>query len=209
MEIAPIALFALHPFLRICVKWSTTSQCKQWLQSNRTKPQIEEWTFIFGFLGEHVHGFLPFHRNRAIHSLKQVFINLKGGMYSLERPVFGFVYHPANSESEDHHSHEMYLITWDGRPLHVHGFSGITSFNAGHRHQYAGTTEPAPSGVPHTHGYYTATSFDDGHTHVIRGVTGPAIPIPGGGHYHFFEGVTTVNGRIPHTHTYSGRTASD
>ncbi|WP_018132354.1 YmaF family protein [Effusibacillus pohliae] len=129
-------------------------------------------------------------------------------MEKKEQPVFGIMYHAGDSDAEGEHSHDMYLITWDGRPLHVHNFAGVTSFDVGHRHRYAGTTQPAPSGVPHTHGYYTITSFDDGHMHVIRGVTGPAIPAPGGGHYHLFEGVTTVSGRIPHTHYYSGRTTA-
>jgi len=49
------------------------------------------------------------------------------------------------------HSHILYLTSWDGRPIHRHHFSGITSINVGHDHKYAGTTEPAPTGVPHTH----------------------------------------------------------
>jgi hypothetical protein len=56
---------------------------------------------------------------------------------------------------------------------------------------------------------YTETTFNDGHTHFIRGTTGEAIPIPGGGHYHYFEGVTTVNGRHPHAHEYQGRTGNE
>jgi hypothetical protein len=128
-----------------------------------------------------------------------------------EQPVFGIVYHsevgPASDPGSDSsHAHDVYLITWDGRPLHVHEFSGITSFDVGHRHAYAGTTRPAPSGVPHTHVYFAVTSLDDGHEHGIRGQTGPAIPLPGGGHYHLFSGVTTVNGRVPHIHSYSGAT---
>lgn len=124
----------------------------------------------------------------------------------MEKPVCGIVYHLGETDS-DSHSHEFFLVTWDGRPVHIHSFSGVTSFDAGHRHRYAGMTEPAPSGAPHTHLYSTVTSFEDGHTHVIRGRTGGAIPVPGGGHYHVFEGMTTVNGLIPHTHTYSGRTS--
>ncbi|MGP7816613.1 YmaF family protein [Niallia sp. 01092] len=104
------------------------------------------------------------------------------------------------------HAHNLYITSWNGRPVHVHKFSGVTSFDNGHRHQYAGTTEPAPSGVPHTHRYFTFTSFDDGHKHEIRGVTGPAISLPNGGHYHEFRGSTTVNGANPHRHRYSGRT---
>ena len=94
-------------------------------------------------------------------------------------------------------------------PAHVHEFQGVTSFDVGHNHGYAGTTEPAPSGVPHTHRYFTFTSVDDRHRHEIRGITGPDIYLPNGGHYHEFSGFTTVNGAIsvnPHRHSYSGRT---
>lgn len=127
----------------------------------------------------------------------------------MESPVFGIVYHGNAAEDETEHAHDIYLIVWDGRPVHVHRFSGVTSFDAGHRHQYAGTTEPATTGVPHMHGYFAITTFNDGHTHTIRGVTGPAIDLPGGGHYHVFEGVSTVNGLNPHSHRYSGRTGNE
>ncbi|WP_420802076.1 YmaF family protein [Tumebacillus flagellatus] len=112
-------------------------------------------------------------------------------------------------EAGEPHSHQVFLLSWDGRAVHVHHFSGTTSFDVGYRHRDAGTTEPAPSGVPHTHRYATSTTFDDGHRHHLHGTTGPAIPLPGGGHYHFFEGVTTGNGRIPHTHHYRGKTGGE
>jgi len=51
------------------------------------------------------------------------------------------------------------------------------------------------------------TTFNDGHKHEIRGMKCPAIPLPGGGHYHNFHGVTTVNGAHPHSHKYSGNTS--
>jgi hypothetical protein len=92
-------------------------------------------------------------------------------------------------------------------PVHVHEFAGVTSFDAGHHHQYAGVTEPAPNEVQHVHQYYTVTTFDNQHKHEIQGVTGPAIAIPGGGHIHYFEGYTTINGNPPHTHTYAGKTS--
>ncbi|WP_372508739.1 YmaF family protein [Pseudalkalibacillus decolorationis] len=82
----------------------------------------------------------------------------------------------------------------------------MTSFDVGHRHEYAGTTKPAPSGVPHTHRYFTITSFDDGHEHRIKGVTGPAIPVLGVGHFHEFNGVTSIDGDPPHKHAYKGKT---
>lgn len=125
----------------------------------------------------------------------------------MEIPVSGFMYH--SDDSDPQHSHQLYITSWDGRPVpaHVHEYRGVTSFNAGHDHRYAGITEPAPSGVQHTHRYFTFTSVDDQHQHEIRGVTGPAIPLPNGGHYHEFSGVTTVNGMNPHRHNYSGRTS--
>jgi hypothetical protein len=131
---------------------------------------------------------------------------MKKGVSLMEIPINGFLYHAKNGDPL--HSHQLYITSWNGRPLttHVHGFNGVTSFNAGHRHSYAGTTEPAPSGVQHTHQYFTFTSIDDRHQHQIRGVTGPAIPVSGGGHYHEFSGVTTVDGMNPHSHKYSGRT---
>ncbi|KIL40951.1 hypothetical protein SD70_09955 [Gordoniibacillus kamchatkensis] len=122
-------------------------------------------------------------------------------------PVKGFVV--SSPDGESNHSHKLYITSWDGRPVHVHPFAGTTSFDVGHDHQYAGMTEPAPSGVPHVHAYYAHTSFDDGHSHIIKGTTGPAIDLPGGGHVHHFEGYTTVNGRTPHTHMYRGTTGSE
>jgi YmaF family len=127
----------------------------------------------------------------------------------MNQPVFGLVYHSEAGEAGGTHSHKILLLSWDGRAVHVHNFSGTTSYEVGHQHRYASTTEPAPSGVPHSHRYVTITSFDDGHTHTIHGITGPAIPLPSGGHYHFFEGSTTVNGRTPHSHTYRGRTGGE
>ncbi|WP_409303884.1 YmaF family protein [Peribacillus sp. SCS-155] len=123
----------------------------------------------------------------------------------MEIPVTGII---ISNEAGSEHSHSIYLTTWDGRPLHHHQFSGVTSFNVGHDHKYAGTTEPAPSGVPHTHKYFTVTSFNDGHKHEIRGETGPAISLPGGGHFHRFHGWTTVNGSHPHSHEYAGKTST-
>jgi hypothetical protein len=123
----------------------------------------------------------------------------------LEEKVFGFLMENKD-DSQSEHSHDLYLISWDGRQLHIHPFSGITSVDVGHSHMYVGKTEPAPSGVQHTHAYAAETSINDGHLHFIRGRTGPAIPLPNGGHIHFFEGVTTVNGSTPHRHHYSGYT---
>jgi hypothetical protein len=120
-------------------------------------------------------------------------------------PVTGFMYDFDEGGSE--HSHNLYITTWDGQPVHTHEFKGVTSFDVGHDHCYAGITEPAPSGIQHTHRYFTFTTVDDRHKHVIRGGTGPAIFLPDGGHYHEFSGVTSVDGAIPHRHKYSGRTS--
>jgi hypothetical protein len=125
----------------------------------------------------------------------------------MDIPITGYVVHSDDGGSE--HSHKLYITSWDGRPVHTHPFSGVTSFNNGHDHHYAGMTEPAPSGVQHVHGYYAETTFNDGHTHTIRGTTGPVIPLPGGGHVHYFEGYTTVNGAHPHAHMYRGNTGNE
>jgi hypothetical protein len=125
----------------------------------------------------------------------------------MEIPVTGFVVN--HNESDSEHSHILYLTSWNGVPIHVHEFSGVTSFDVGHDHRYAGKTEPAPSGVQHVHRYCTFTSVDNDHKHLIKGVTGPAIPLRGGGHFHYFEGCTTVSGAIPHTHQYCGKTGNE
>ncbi|WP_139488537.1 YmaF family protein [Brevibacillus dissolubilis] len=119
-------------------------------------------------------------------------------------PVTGFVMESNDFGSQ--HSHTLFITTWDGRPVHRHAFSGCTSCDDGHTHYYAGMTEPAPTGVPHVHHYYTVTAISHGHTHTIKGTTGPAIPLPNGGHVHYFEGYTTVDGMNPHSHMYRGTT---
>lgn len=127
------------------------------------------------------------------------------------KPVKGVLFCLNDSDANSEHSHKLFITSWDGRPvnLHVHPFSGDTSYDVGHYHHYAGITEAAPTGVPHVHNYYAVTSFNDGHKHTIRGTTGPAFPLPEGGHYHHFEGYTTVNGAIPHTHKYAGNTGNE
>ncbi|SFS67471.1 YmaF family protein [Paenibacillus sp. BC26] len=124
----------------------------------------------------------------------------------MDIPITGFIVH--NGYSDEDHTHILYLTSWDGKPMHVHDFSGVTSVEIGHHHQYAGTTEPAPSGVQHCHYYCTVTSVNSGHKHTIKGTTGPALPLSGGGHYHYFEGCTTVDGLTPHAHFYCGHTGN-
>ncbi|HHY74276.1 MAG TPA: hypothetical protein GX497_13840 [Bacillus bacterium] len=123
----------------------------------------------------------------------------------MDIPVSGYMYESDGLDPE--HSHNLYITSWDGRPVHIHHFSGVTSFDVGHNHKYVGKTEPAPSGVQHTHRYFTYTAFNDGHKHVIKGVTGPAISLPNGGHIHEFSGMTTVDGHVPHSHRYEGKTS--
>ena len=130
------------------------------------------------------------------------------GEINLQIPITGFIYESDDSLNGEH-SHVLYVNSLDGRRVHIHGFSGFTSFDVGHRHDYLGRTDPALSGVPHTHRYFTITSFFDGHEHQIEGVTGPAIEIPCGGHYHEFKGTTTINGSTPHKHMYSGQTGNE
>lgn len=96
----------------------------------------------------------------------------------MDIPITGLIFHSPNSNLDSEHSHVLYLTSWDGRPLHKHHFSGVTSFNVGHEHRYAGTTKPAPSGVPHTHEYFTVTSFDDGHNMKFEGSQDRQLPCP-------------------------------
>lgn len=124
----------------------------------------------------------------------------------MDIPVSGFL---VSSNDGDHHSHKLYITSWDGRPVHVHAFAGTTSVVDDHAHEYAGVTAPAMSGVPHTHEYFAQTSFTDGHTHMIRGRTSDAVPLPGGDHMHYFQGYTTVDGLHPHAHAYQGRTSGE
>ncbi|WP_065412039.1 YmaF family protein [Pseudobacillus wudalianchiensis] len=98
----------------------------------------------------------------------------------------------------------MYSGGYTEGERHVHEFLGMTSIEIDHTHEYAGTTEPAPSGVPHTHEYITWTHHIDGHRHEIRGRTGPAIPLQGGGHIHYFQGFTTSY--PSHYHQFQGAT---
>lgn len=125
----------------------------------------------------------------------------------MEIPVSGFMYHSGDDDAD--HAHKLFITSWNGRPVHVHQFAGATSFNVGHLHHYAGMTDPAPSGVQHTHSYAAETTFDAGHAHRLRGVTGPSVPVPGGGHIHYFHGMTTVDGSIPHSHSYEGQTGNE
>ncbi|MFK9092574.1 YmaF family protein [Bacillus salipaludis] len=127
----------------------------------------------------------------------------------MQIPITGFIYESNDDSLNGDHSHVLYVTSLDGRRVHIHGFGGFTSFDAGHRHDYLGRTEPAPSGIPHVHRYFTITSFFDGHEHQIEGTTGPAIDIPSGGHYHEFKGTTTINGFHPHKHMYSGKTGNE
>lgn len=115
----------------------------------------------------------------------------------------------SSDDSDGKHSHMLYLTSWDGRPVHSHDFTGVTSFDVGHSHEYAGRTAPAPTGVPHVHEYRAETTFNDGHTHLICGTTSGEIPLPGGGHIHYFEGFTSVNGKHPHAHAYKGQTGNE
>ncbi|REE94621.1 YmaF-like protein [Paenibacillus taihuensis] len=124
-------------------------------------------------------------------------------------PISGFIIQSGDDESL--HSHRLYITSWNGYPRqnHVHPMSGVTSIDDGHSHQYASWTSPAPTGVPHVHGYNMMTYVSQGHTHLIQGTTGPAIAMPGGGHYHVFQGFTTINGSNPHSHGYNGRTGNE
>ena len=44
-------------------------------------------------------------------------------------PVTGFVMDSGDDDAQ--HSHKLYITSWNGRPVHVHAFSGVTSINDG------------------------------------------------------------------------------
>lgn len=125
----------------------------------------------------------------------------------MDIPIKGVLFESEGPNGQ--HSHRLYITSWDGRPVHFHSFAGVTSVNDGHSHNYFGVTAYAPTGVPHVHEYQTETSFNEGHTHFIRGVTSGSVELPDGGHFHYFEGVTTISGRHRHAHSYQGRTGNE
>lgn len=88
--------------------------------------------------------------------------------------VKGYVY---SKDNGNEHSHGLYITSWDGRPVsHVHPFSGVTSYDEGHSHQYAGVTGPAIQvpGGRHVHYFegFTTLNGISPHTHHYRGNTG-------------------------------------
>ena len=88
--------------------------------------------------------------------------------------------------------------------LHNHSYRGVTSFNDGHRHRYAGKTTSDPDVPGHIHYMAGYTTFDDGHTHYYAIETGPEVNTREG-HYHLYRGVTRVADR--HVHFFQGRTS--
>lgn len=103
----------------------------------------------------------------------------------------------------------MYYKYFGGVPLahHSHSFSGITTFNKGHIHHFAGITAKAVSGVPHVHYMKGITTFNMNHEHAYVTRTGSAILLPDGRHYHYFEArVEYVEG---HVHYIRGFTSAD
>jgi hypothetical protein len=90
-------------------------------------------------------------------------------------PVKGYLVHTTDKDSK--HSHKLFITSWDGRPVHVHPFEGVTSFDVGH---FMIIMPLLP--------------LMTNHDHVIRGTTGPAIPIPNEGHIHQFEVIPQLTG---------------
>lgn len=124
----------------------------------------------------------------------------------MDIPISGYFFELDEAEGS-RHTHNLYITTWNGSAAHVHQISGVTSSVLAHQHHYFGTLEAAPTDIQHIHRYFMYTTVSDGHVHEIRGVTGPAIYLPGGGHYHEFQGETLVAGLTPHTHLYKGITS--
>lgn len=90
---------------------------------------------------------------------------------------------------------------------HVHQFSGWTSFDDGHRHGYSGVTGPSIYSERTHYHRMSATTLNDGHTHSFSITTGPAESVGPSTHIHRYFGVTTPNGRGPHTHRFAGTTS--
>lgn len=76
--------------------------------------------------------------------------------------------------------------------LHNHLFNGRTSVNDEHRHRFMGSTSVNRDTPRHTHMMVGNTEYRQGHRHSFRIRTGPPIPF-GGGHVHYFYGITTIN----------------
>ncbi|HHW32263.1 MAG TPA: hypothetical protein GXX20_11440 [Clostridiaceae bacterium] len=88
---------------------------------------------------------------------------------------------------------------------HDHNYSGVTSFNDGHVHRYAGTTTFAPDRKGHIHYVEGVTSYEDGHVHTYGVSTSVDFPVPGGGHIHFIR----VNTQVTDQHVHFIRDITD
>lgn len=71
--------------------------------------------------------------------------------------------------------------------LHSHTFTGKTSNNENHIHQYSGVTDEISDQLGHIHYIEGSTSYEDSHVHYYRIATSPAIYV-NGGHYHVYMG---------------------
>ena len=83
---------------------------------------------------------------------------------------------------------------------HVHNFSGMTSHDAGHSHQFDGTTRAAYTGGAHNHNVYT-TCVAQNHSHALSGYTGQNISGQNS-HVHQFNGLTD-SANVPEHHRHS------
>jgi len=83
---------------------------------------------------------------------------------------------------------------------HVHDYSGRTSVDMGHFHNFSGATMVSQTAVGgHVHGYAGETLPAENHTHIMRGTSGLPISVLLG-HVHQMAGVTEVTNN--HTHSY-------
>ncbi|WP_312889225.1 hypothetical protein [Desertibacillus haloalkaliphilus] len=57
-------------------------------------------------------------------------------------PITGLIFSDGEGSL---HSHHLYITIWDGKSLHTHELKAVTSFDVGHDHRYAATTEPSRS----------------------------------------------------------------
>jgi hypothetical protein len=90
---------------------------------------------------------------------------------------------------------------------HSHSFSGETTINDGHIHNYGGVTSIEQTGVPHMHYIKGITTYHNNHDHEYETRTGPSIMLPNGLHYHYYE--AQVKFADGHSHFIQGYTSAD
>lgn len=63
---------------------------------------------------------------------------LEGDIDIHRTSISRFIYE--SEEKNMHRAHKLYIPSWNGQPVHIHDYSGITLVDVGHRLEYGGTT---------------------------------------------------------------------